>query len=107
MTFPSITYSGSLVVFPLRKEEFPLMRISGAEPSSPVFVTISPGTDPCKAKPISIIGLLLIRRISTSCTTPERARISISLILALAVTTTSSISNKSSSRETINSPIFR
>ena len=90
ITLPSITYNGSLAVSPSRKEEFPRIRILGFEPRSPVLVTIKPGTVPCKAKDISIIGLLFNRSMSTRCTTPDFARISISLILGRATTTTSS-----------------
>ena len=90
ITCPSITYSGSFAASPSRKDEFPRIRISGFEPKSPVLVTISPGTLPCNANDISIIGLLFRRPISTFCTTPDFARISNSLIFCRATTTTSS-----------------
>ena len=65
------------------------MRISGALPNSPVLETINPGTIPCRANPMSIIGLSLSALMSTLTTAPDLARKSIALILLFARITTS------------------
>ena len=89
MTLPSNTYKGSLAASPRRNEELPRIRIWGFSPSSPRLITTNPGTLPCKAIDISIIGLFSNNFILTVCTTPDFARMSSALMLGRAVITAS------------------
>ena len=108
MTCPSRTKRGSFAASPSRKDEFPLIRISGFVPRSPLFVTTRPGAEPWSATDMSTTGLSCSLLTSTVLMTPDLERISRSLIFCFPVTTAPSIMFASSSRITVTSfcPVY-